>query len=575
MERVVMNTMKKAAGVILFSMMTLACISAAVLNDTQVLQTGHHIYDDISTLYTMSGMVCPASSFPATVGELKFLLNRIDPSCLDEAGKSVYEETWNFLHTGSDKAGRLFYGEDADSDAFRFDASVTMTPEACFKTDSDIPWIFSRTTPYYQGHFLNAPLMAGFGDSVTMEADFFLGKTLSRTQLPGLWQVNIPYDSHDFFLPRYAYGSTGFFKDNWGMSFHIANDGLTIGRSLTGSIIYNSTFETQSYAELKFFSDRFNYALDVSQITDRRFMYLHHLDIRPINQLKVSFIEGGLVNGPLEIKYLNPFMVVHNWYPNSTDYSKYQNSGANDADRLYCAYMGIMIDWTPVKNVRIYALWAQNEMQAGGEPLYYPDSCGLQLGTEAFVAGNGGRLWKIGAEALYTLPYLYIKQSQQSSLYTERAVYNATATPSWIGTPYGPDCFAVKLEAVCSLTGKWSAGFGYSMSMKGEIDSGIFTDKRYEVTDSEGNSWYAYYPSVWNNFHTDEVEKQIPEKRHHLLTGVLEVRHDFSLSGQYNLNERYSFAGQLTYSLLFNRNHESGSTGNCAELDLSVKLKFF
>ena len=86
----------------------------ATLNDTQVIKSDHWIYDAVYTLFTRSGQTCPASSFPITVGELKFLLKQIGVAELDNATSRLYNEVYSFLYDDEDLIGR-FLGNSAGS----------------------------------------------------------------------------------------------------------------------------------------------------------------------------------------------------------------------------------------------------------------------------------------------------------------------------------------------------------------------------------------------------------------------------------------------------------------------------
>ncbi|MBO4509235.1 MAG: hypothetical protein J5747_11445 [Spirochaetaceae bacterium] len=556
----------------------------AALNDTQVIKSDHWVYEAVYTLFTRSGQTCPASSFPITVGELKFLLKQVDSSSFDNVTNHLYNEVYSFLYDDEDLIHRFFSDESAsdatDTDSFVFSVTPRLTPEAYVKSNDDVSWFFARQDPYLKDNFATLPVRLGFGNFITLETDIFYGKNRAEARLPENW-TNLPLNGRfDYLYPRFAYGSAGIFHENWGASFHIANEGLTIGKTLTGSIIYNRTFETASYAELNLYSNWGSYALDVAQVDYNRFMYLHHLEIRPFKQLKIALIEGGLVNGPMEMKYLNPLMIVHSWYPNQ-DYQETEAPGSNGGDHKYCAYLGVMLDYVPCRNLRIYALWAQNELQAFGEldndyGKQLPDSFGLQVGAETFFSGGDNQLWKINLESVYTLPFLYMKQSAQSSLYRARKDdhVDGGAINSWIGTPFGPDCLAIQTGVTCSQTGVWSAGLNYLLTIHGENGFGTFTDSRwaYEV---DGVTYYAYYPSVKAIRNLATTEECIAEARNHWLSGLLEYRNDIVLNGSYTLNKYCSFDAQFVYTFVFNSGHTQDNFQQGVELAISATFKYF
>lgn len=301
-------TNTRAAVIRIAAIVLLLCVSlnsplfSATINDTQIIKSDHWIYDTVYTLYTRTGRTCPASSFPITVGELKFLLRQIDVAELDDSTSRLYNEAHSFLYDDADLIGRFFSDEPDESasdatgstnDGFKISVAPKLTPEAYVKSNDSVSWFFARQDPYLIDNFGTLPVCIGFGNLITIETDLFYGKNRSEARLNDNW-TNLPLNGRfDYLYPRFAYGSTGIFHENWGVSLHIANEGLTLGKTLTGSVIYNRTFETASYAELNIYSNWGTYALDVSQVDYNRFMYLHHLEIHPFKQLKLALIEGG------------------------------------------------------------------------------------------------------------------------------------------------------------------------------------------------------------------------------------------------------------------------------------------
>ncbi len=557
-------------------------LPAATLNDTQVIKSDHWIYDAIYTLYTKSGKTCPGNSFPTTVGQLKFLLRQIDTSELDISGTRVYEETYNFLYERTTLGKRLGIEADEEEPSLRVGAEIRLNPEAYYKSNSNVNWYTFRTDPYFVDNFATIPVLVGFEDLITMEADFYYGKNLDvARKKDNYFNLATGSTDSDYLLPRFAYGSTGLFKDKWGLSFHIATNGHSIGKTQTGSIIYNRTFETMAYTELNLYSNKVSYALDVSQLDYNRFSYLHHIEIRPFDKFKFSIVEGGMAVSHLELRYLNPFMIIHSFRP-ADEYKQSEVPGTNDADHRYCAYLGISLEFVPCKNVRTYVLWAQDEMQVPSELTtnygkMLADAFGIQGGAEIFLPSNTSRTWKLNFESIYTLPYLYIKYSAQSSLYRARkkiTYVSGGSIKSWIGTPLGPDCLAFQTGITCADTGKWSAGLSYLLTIHGEISFDIFTDQRWAF-EVDGKTYYAYYPSVKYAKGFATAEESIAEARNKWLTGTLEHRHDIVLNGTYTLNKNFSFDGQFVYTFVFNNGHNPGNFQQGVELAISATFKYF
>ena len=83
--------MKKNLFIIVFSLLAFN-IFAKSGNSTQIIKSGHWVYDDLEAL----SMECKTEFFfdtqPMTIGEMLFYLNRIPYEQLSANGKKTYEK---------------------------------------------------------------------------------------------------------------------------------------------------------------------------------------------------------------------------------------------------------------------------------------------------------------------------------------------------------------------------------------------------------------------------------------------------------------------------------------------------
>ena len=570
--------MRKVMFSLLFLMISL-CAHAKSGSSTQVIPSGHWIYDDLYTLCAESAQTQFLTTQPLTVGELRFYFNQIPYDSLSASGRALYERAEGFLSSGAD-----FFPEQE----LRLHANLEVSPEFYFKSNPDIDWSFAYN---YQNPALTIPLIIGFSDYVTIGLSPFLGKNYVFAQEP--WNfTNVPYGTNqfEFLTPRFAYGSTGLTFDKWGVSLHVGKEGLKIGQTEFGSIIYNDTFETDAYFQLSLFTKYLKYSMDVVQVSNQKFFYAHQLDLRPFKNLKISVIEGSLLNSSFELRYLNPFMIMHQ-FGSWDDYS-HNLTAAEDAvygEGHFCAYLAFTLDYVPVKNVRIYALYAQNEILDLGwkhsdRALSVPDSLGGQLGVEVSVPVEFGYI-KPFAEAVYTSPYLYVKHSPDWSLYRARHdMHGGTDVSSWMGSPYGPDCFAVRTGVTLLSHRKWRAGLTYTLKMHGENSADMFGEKiyvrknadgSYERVDSpdDADEIYGYYPSVeYNTALTDEERGAARDKgRWMWVTGIPEISNQIAVNASYDILENLSVYGQASYALVLNSKNVQGRVAQGVELAVGIK----
>ena len=531
-------------------------------NSSQVIPPGHWIYETLKILGMEEKLVCFNENSMMTVSEIRFYFEQLDSEKLSPSGKKLYEEAENFL-----------YEKDSlvNLDPFRFDFGIKLTGEGYYKTSDDIPWSFRYA---YKDNLASFPIKAGFSDYAAIQSDLFVGKSHYGSFRNDNY-TNFPYRNGDFefLFPRFAYGSVAGAFNGWGANIHIGKQGFQIGDTKIGSVIYNNTFETDAYINLNLFSKYFKYSMDIVQISNEKWFYLHQFTVRLHKTFKFSALEGSMLNAPFEIRYLNPLMIMHQY----ASWTEYNADGKNDiyGENHFCAYLAGLFDWQPVENLRIYGLYAQNELQLPSERtrtgVLAPDSLGGQLGVEVNIPFENG-YWKGFTEAIYTSPFLYVKQNPESSLYRRRGDNLVTdSICSWVGSPFGPDSFGVKTGVSYEQPRHWNAGLGYFFLAKGENGFELFDSKNQNE-----KGYYTYYPWVQYNINKgkaddeEQYEKARSAARNMWLSGTPMYVNQLSLEGQYFVNQRLSGAARTIYTFIFNAGHEKGRFAHGVEIAISL-----
>jgi hypothetical protein len=244
----------------------------------------------------------------------------------------------------------------------------------------------------------------------------------------------------------------------------------------------------------------------------------------------------------------------------------------------FCAYFGLMFEVLPFTNFKIYGMFAQNEiLDLGGsrsdQALSVPDSIGFQLGMQYNINLKENGVIKTYLEGIYTSPYLYVKQSPEWSLYRTRDnMQTSGMTDSWIGSPFGPDCFAVTLKADYDSQKKWQAGVAYLFSIHGENSAEYLFSQKYKFDD--GEEIYSYYPYTQYKLAESDEEKRIAARdkgRYMWMTGNCLYKHQIKLSGTYSFMDNLSVYGQGVYTIqIYNSNVIQGF-----ELACGVEYKIF
>lgn len=609
-----------------------------VYSSNQLIPAGHWVYDAIFMLNNETKRTSFATNAPISAGELKMYLNLIPYEKLSENGQKLYDEVSEFLSPETERKSKI---SKIDMGPVYFGFNLNASPSAVFKTNSDIDWSFATDysgnknsvdsydilssenyknsninwTDWDENHkdkdgnpigrptinysddeygaysgflgsygatpFLDLPLYLGWSDYFIIQTGITFAKSFWGMSSDSNF-TNIFYNSSDmdFMWPRYSYGSAGKTFEKWGVNASFGRNGLQIGKTLTGSVIYNSTFDTEGYFQLNLFSPRLKYNLDVVQVSTDKYLYMHHVEARPIfDWIKIGISEATLVQSGFEIKHLNPLMIMHSF--GSWEDSDYVS---DDEKNIYgeahiCQYMGVSLEFTPFKYSRLYMLYAQNEMQTfyelgSASANSIPDSLGFQVGFELNIPDSKGGWWNSAIEGVYTTPFCYIKQGADWSLYaTRNDMQNNTSVPlcSWIGSPFGPDALGAQLKVGYVQPRKWSAEFNYLFVAHGTNSFGIFNN----TIEIDGKKYYAYYPSVLRKMGliTDEEAEDIA--RTYVLTGTVQFTNGITLKGTYNFSQNFSLDGRITYSFVINNKNKSGEFAQGLEGSFALKYSLF
>lgn len=464
---------------------------------------------------------------------------------------------------------RLFYEALGQEYPYEYKGTVDYFPSGSFNMN------------YGAGKgFVTIPLYLGWGDNIFIQTDPVITKSIAAMAGNYNW-TNAPLSAvdFDFLWPRNSYASFGKTFQKWGVNLNISRQGLQIGKTQTGSIVYNSTFETDGYVQLNLYSNKVKYNLDIVQINAGRYMYIHSIEARPyFDWIKLGVVEGTLLQAPFEFRFLNPLMIMHS-------FGAWEEYSTPAEEKLYgeshvAAYMGWQIEVNPIRNFRIYFLYAQNEIQSPAEKSSangkaIPDSLGAQLGFELTVpeAKRGG-WWTGTLEGVYTSPYLYIKQGADWSLYSKR--YNMQSDSdipicSWIGTPFGPDAVGIQGRLGYNQPKRWSGEIDLLFLAHGTNSFGLF-DNTIEI---DGQTYYAYYPSVLYRMGLLNADQAANIARDYRLTGTVSYTNQITIKGSLNINSHLVLNGQGTYCFVFNNKNIEGEFEQGFEVALALEYLLF
>ena len=530
-------------------------------NKRELVKSGSWVYDSLQLLAIQNGKVDFSDNAPLSVAEIELLLSEYDYDSLNENCKFHYDKI-------------LSYFEEENfsftSGIFSAGAGAAVNLEGYYKANDDLAWTYNR---YSKEPLLSFPVTLSLGDILTMSTTLDVQQNRSVMERNGTF-CNIPFSADDFDInfPDNGYLSLGVdLPSNTALNFRIGMGEQNIGRSLSGSVIFSDYMSGAAWANLEIFSPNIKYNMNVTELNVDKYMYSHILDFRFFNKIHFSAMESILVAAPLELRFLNPLTIYHGMTP-WLDYSGDGGEGGT------CAYFCLKFAYTPVKNVRLYALYAQDQFQTQYELKNFPNDCtpnamGFQLGVESYVPVKNGNL-HFWLEGYYAQPYLYIKEDPSWSLvrtYREN-IGDMGIFYEWVGSPFGPDTIAAEFNAGYECNDRWAINFNYLFKAAGEYSG----TNVFDSLDWGGHvTGQLSDPSVWPYPRgSSDADKQAEAKRRQALkcpSGIPEYLNRASIRASYKVNDYFQIVGQGAFVFVFNNDNIEGQFACGPEATLSLR----
>lgn len=531
----------------------------------ELIPAGHWMYDALMAISLESRALNFADSAPLSIAELLTYLNEVDYEALSEAGRAQYDRIHHFI-------GEKRFSIGADILSLSVEPNLNLS--GFYKTNDNIDWVYDR---YSRKPVFDAPMVISCADYFAMDMEISLGSSRGAS-LQNDNYSNIPYlvKNMDVNFPYTAYFNTGYkFTEKTGIAFQIQQGSQSIGRTLGGSIIWSDHLTGTTQAKLSVYNPVLKYTASVSEFNVDKYMYMHNVEARLFKKFTLGVQEGILVYAPLELRFMNPWTIFHGFAP-WRDYGDELGKRTDDDPESHtCAYLGIKAEFTPIKYLRLYGLFAMTQYATPYEKENWPDSLqpnglGGQWGAESYIPFKSGYL-HFGLEASYTQPYLYIKESPNWSLvrtYSENMGDHAVFY-EWIGSPNGPDTISAQLTGGYEVPAKFSVDATYLFMARGEMSgTGVFdkmnadgTNWGGQVTEQSGIKDWCYPTN------TTERDYTTPH-------GIPEYVHRLSVLGTWYAKPWLKLSAQPAYVMIFNRNHTSGNFAGGFEIALSVECSF-
>lgn len=536
---------------IVILLLSLEMFALAVADTPYALfvENDHWIYDAMHILSVESRQTTLADRQPLSKGELAEYFSSFDNAVIPQASEPLYRMMQGYFSDHPFLFRRKYFAFDVNG-IFTLQGQYVHNPENEVRLDSFLR--YNRTPA-----IVAVPMHVMF----TSYADFFVNLSLKKNYWAAVLSypyTNVPLEGNAFeaAFPTQAGLSLGgrFFN------FTIGRGALNIGRSLAGSMLLADTVDRMDYITATFFYKKVRLSLNVVELEPTRFVFSHEAAFRPIEWLAIRLYEGIVLNAPFDPKYLNPMMIFHNffgWREKTFNANASEESGKSS---IGCQF-GLGVDIVPVRGLRLYGQYGQNQFQTSFELKRYPaarnipNSLGGLAGIEYIHPFSFGH-FSVTGEFLYANPWMYIMENKYISLYHRRrdTVAGKGKTNSyieqWVANPYGPDTIGAFLQLVLTEPQKYRAKFGYRFLVKGENEDNFFDPSKEKKPG-------IYYPDA-NNYEPIAQAKTPSANPSYF--------HTISLEGSYRVIKPLELNAGLNWTIVAGK-----KSGHAVDIYSSVK----
>jgi hypothetical protein len=415
-----------------------------------MVSAGDPVLEDIRYVAREAGVGVLSWSPPFSRDEINNILADVEVGKLPLPAKEAYRRIQERLNPP------MRFTEDFFSLAFQGTAEAG----ARFRSNAAIPW---QQGDFQQPALLHLPFDFYFADFVLLTVEPSVQLDPAFNDDGGHFGTNVPRRAEhiDVFFPFRAFAAAG---GAW-WNIQIGRDQISFGSAHTGNLLLSDTPDYYDFARLSFFARHFKYSalviqnplflstkfFDVTQIPAdgavddvylQRHIYIHRLDFMLFNKLTIGLTEGMSVgDAPLEIRYLNPLMLLHNFIAGDD----YESRFGTSYNEMNSSIFSLELNWTPVPSLSLYAQLVVDEFTTPWEvesdsDNRTPEGLGYLIGID-YSRMFGAWGFQIYGEAAFLDPYVYVDNSPWASFVWSRRMNRKSMEYRyrWTGYPEGRD----------------------------------------------------------------------------------------------------------------------------------------
>lgn len=429
----------RLATALLVSLIALAPLSAIDSANARTVSANDPLYQSVRRLALVSGSIPPQAVSPISLAELESVLLAIDSDALSPVEQDEYQRVLKLIEaTGNSPAAGFGLGIDIEG-------YLHISDEA----DEWWHWYPNRRP------LLRVPITVNPLPGLTIDVQLDWRKNYPTFPDDLTYQTVNPDPFSNVFsdlretdvqFPFLALTSAA--GDRWSVQF--GRSRLSWGSGHTGSLLLSDHAEYHDFLMASLFGKRAGFRalfLDLepwisegSSTEPERAFLARRVELQPFNWLSLAANEAMIFHGkPIELRYLNPLVLLHNWF-----LVNYGNSMIN-----------LEVAARPMAGLELWAHLAIDQIQSQieeerGYPDREPEAFGFLAGVE-YVLSVGTGWVTVGTEWVYLNPWMYIGRSILGGFSYRRRVQAENVLPSGakvivtkpLGYPLGPDHYGI------------------------------------------------------------------------------------------------------------------------------------
>ncbi len=418
--------MKRITAVLLFFLLYAVSVFSSS-NLQRYYAVGSTEWQTVNVICHTAGVAGPSSAGPVTADELLLALSRAESAVGDNAlisdMKAKLTDTRALLSDGE-------YGTvDITGDATpEFYAQIAQpfgkdySEKPVYDLDED--WFIKSTRE--RKPIASITLENTIGSAFYSRFVLGIENTISREDdTTPYWNDFLSSQTSEFNIFRNFPDDGGISLGGKGLSLIIARGRLSVGEGYTGNTALGDNYDYQEFMKASFytrygkvtlslttFDSSHDSSLKPYEILSSRFNGWRELrhsatyELTPIDNLRLSvtFVSHLDTQTALDLRYLNPFTILHNYF-------NYENATTFESNNL----ISVDFSWSPAPKWNLYGQLSMDQVQLTNEVRRYVSEMGT-VDPNAFgglvnlsyssVLDSG--LLNVYAEFVYNMPGMYL-----------------------------------------------------------------------------------------------------------------------------------------------------------------------